>query len=511
MFNVAILAAGIGLRLKPLTDTVPKSLIKVHQKSILLYQLDALTVLPEGSKIYIVVGYLGNLIKKEVERIKLNLDITIVENARYDETNNMYSLHLIMKEIDKDYKPTIIMNGDVIYDKKLIYDFVHDKRENLIAVDTGAYLKESMKVSIERDIIQKISKEITEEDAFGVSIDLYKFSIPTYLTLKNEIESTINSGKENEWTEIAIDSLLETGAYPAEIFDIGNKPWWEIDNHNDLKIAKIIFNKDSGISDILSKELFIFDLDGTLILGEQPTLGAIEFLKFLKNKKKQIIIVSNNSSRSIEETRLKASKILEYNFEKDEVFTSTHATMNYLKEHSIKRIFIVGTKNLIKDFSNEGFNITEKNPEAVLVGYDNEINYEKLKIASLLLQKKIKYFATHSDILCPTYEGLIPDAGSFLAFFKASTGRDPDVIMGKPNTIFIDLIVKEKNIDYSKIVMIGDRLYTDIRMGLDSSCLTILPLCGETKVSFLNSTPYLPDYVFTSLEEIIKYWKHHNS
>ncbi|MHA1221677.1 MAG: HAD-IIA family hydrolase [Candidatus Heimdallarchaeaceae archaeon] len=509
MYNVVILAAGIGSRLKPLTNTIPKSLIKVHQKSILLYQLEALTALPKGTKVYIVVGYLANLIKKEVERLNLNLDIIIVENTRYNETNNMYSLYLAMKEIGKDYKATIIMNGDVIYDKKLIYNFIHDKRENIIAVDVGAYLKESMKVSIKNGLIKKISKEINEDDSFGISIDLYKFSIPTYLALCNAVEEIIHSGKENEWTEIAIDSLLETGAYPAFVFDIENKPWWEIDNHDDLRIAEIIFNKDNGISDILSKELFIFDLDGTLILGDEPTLGATEFLQFLKAKEKKIIIMSNNSSRGIEETRQKASEILNYNFEEEEIFTSIHATINYFKEHSIKRIFVVGTKNLIKDFSNQGFEITEKDPEAVLVGYDSEINYEKLKIASLLLQKKINYFATHSDILCPTDEGLIPDAGSFLAFFKASTGREPDVIMGKPNPIFIDLIVREKNIDYSKIAVIGDRLYTDIRMGLESNCLTILPLCGETKVSFLNSTPYLPDYVFTSFKELIEYWKLH--
>ncbi len=507
MYNIVILAAGIGSRLRPLTDTVPKALIRVNKKSILHYQLECLQVLPEGSKVYVATGYLSNLIQQEIDRIDLPFEVVVVENKEYMETNNMYSLLLAMKEIGEDLRTTIVLNGDVVYDKSIIKGLLSDERNDLIAVDVGAYLKESMKVTVKNSQIDHISKAITNSDALGVSIDLYKLSVSSYKNLLSKITDIVDSGKRREWTEVALDLLLKTGDFPAQAFDIKGMPWWEIDNLDDLKVGEIIFNKDADLGDLQSKSLFVFDLDGTLILGEKPTPGAPEFIEFLRKNGKQVAIMTNNSSRGIKETQQVVSDVLGCEFNEDEIFSSTQATLTYLKSEGISTVYPVGTKNFIKDLQSNGFTIDEKNPEAVVVSFDTELTYEKIREATLFLRDKMRYVATHSDLLCPTDRGMIPDAGSILALLKASTNREPDAILGKPSPLFLQYLSKAKGISLEGIAVVGDRLYTDMRMGLESNCTAILVLTGETRISDLGTTPYLPNFVFQSVGELLEYWK----
>ena len=458
-------------------------------------------------KVYVVVGYLGGLIAEEIESLGLDLDVQIVENKDFRGTNNMYSLHLAMEQIGEDIHPFVIMNGDVIYDTQILNGLFSDEREDLIAVDINAFLEESMKVIQDSGQLVKISKGIKQQDALGTSIDLYKMSVPSYITLRNKIESIIKSGKLNEWTEVAIDQLLKTGEYPASAFDIELNPWWEIDNLDDLRIAEIIFKKNSGLGDLLERDLFVFDLDGTLILGDRPTDGALEFIEYLRSSGKEVAIITNNSSRGINETVQLASGVLSTKFSSEEVFSSTHATLQYLKEKNLTSVFIVGTKNFVSDLKDNGILNNETDPEAVVIGYDSELTYDKLKKAALFLRTNIPYIATHSDLVCPTDEGLIPDAGAILALLQASVGREPDIILGKPNPMYIDLLAEKKGINPDKIAVFGDRLYTDIRMGLEANCTSILVLTGETRVADLSTTPYLPHYVFRSLGEILEYWQ----
>ena len=507
MFNIIILAAGIGSRLSPLTDTVPKALIRVNKKSILHYQMECLDALPEGSTVYLVTGYLSNLIQQEIERTDLSCKLVVVENKEYLETNNMYSLLLAMNEIGDDIRTTIVLNGDVVYDRSIIEALISDKRDDLIAVDVGAYLKESMKVTLKENQINHISKSITKSEAFGVSIDLYKLSVTSYKNLLSKITEIVENGKRREWTEVALDLLLKTGEYPAQPHDIEGKPWWEIDNLDDLKVGEIIFNKDADLGDIQSKELFVFDLDGTLILGENPTPGATELIEFLRRNGKKVAIMTNNSSRGIFETQQVVSKVLGCSFSEAEIFSSTQATLTYLKAEGFQRIYPVGTRKFVGDLKDRGFTIEKDNPEAVVVSFDTELTYEKIRKATLLLRNKKKYVATHSDLVCPTDEGMIPDAGSILALFKASTNREPDAILGKPSPLFLKYLAESAGVAPDKIAVIGDRLYTDMRMALESNCTAILVLTGETRIADLGTTPYLPHFVFLSVGELLEYWK----
>lgn len=230
-----ILAAGMGTRLRPMTDSKPKSMVEVNSKPILFQQIDSL--LENGIEdIAIIVGYKAEYIKKAVEEKYENIKIII--NDIYDKTNNMYSAYLA-----KDYfynDEFLLMNADVFFDSSIIKELLNVKYENAIVIEEGAYNDENMKVTYINDRLSEINKGIPIEDAYGVSIDIYKFSQNGSKILFDHMEYYIENKKElNQWTEVAINDTLKLIEFiPCPL----NGRWIEIDDHNDLKEAEKIFN-----------------------------------------------------------------------------------------------------------------------------------------------------------------------------------------------------------------------------------------------------------------------------
>lgn len=233
-------------------------------------------------------------------------------------------------------------------------------------------------------------------------------------------------------------------------------------------------------------DLFLLDLDGTFYLGDKLLPGAIEFLNSLKKHFKTFVFLTNNSSSSNKDY---VEKLKKYgvNIESKEVFTSSEATLIYLKENGYsKNIALFGTKSLENEFILNGYTINFKNPDYIVLGFDKTITYEKLTLLCNLVRSGIPYIATHPDLNCPIENGYIPDTGSMIEFVKASTNRYPDVIIGKPNRYIVDAVSKKFNIPLNKICMVGDRLYTDIRLGNNAPIKTVLVLSGETSLEEYN-------------------------
>jgi ribonucleotide monophosphatase NagD (HAD superfamily) len=111
----------------------------------------------------------------------------------------------------------------------------------------------------------------------------------------------------------------------------------------------------------------------------------------------------------------------------------------------------------------------------------------------------VPYIATHPDFNCPTETGWLPDVGAMIAFVKAATGREPDLVVGKPNRLIVDAAALKMNLPVEQLAMIGDRLYTDIALGQYSGIATVLVLSGETKIRDLKDSPFQPDYIFDNL------------
>ncbi|MHA1793383.1 MAG: HAD hydrolase-like protein, partial [Promethearchaeota archaeon] len=152
-----------------------------------------------------------------------------------------------------------------------------------------------------------------------------------------------------------------------------------------------------------------------------------------------------------------------------------------------------------------GFIFDDKEPEAILLTYDIELTYEKLEKLTYLVRKGIPYYATHPDIVCPTDRGSLPDIGTFIEVIRLTTGIVPNRIFGKPNKDFINPILKKHGLSYSDTVIIGDRLYTDIKLAENSDITSILVLSGETTRKAHEKASVKADIVVNSVAELIEF------
>lgn len=199
-----ILAAGMGSRLSPISDNIPKALVPVNGKPILVQQLENLV--DNGiHDIAVVVGYKGEAIRKLIRK---RFDfVSVVENPNYAKTNNMYSAYLARGWIDRS--PFIMMNGDVFFDGRIIEDLLRNEEDNLICTDVGKYMEESMKVVEKDGRLVGISKLIPSELSLGVSIDIYKFSEQSGYSFFEKCSEYIHGKRElTLWSEVALNDIL---------------------------------------------------------------------------------------------------------------------------------------------------------------------------------------------------------------------------------------------------------------------------------------------------------------
>ena len=398
-------------------------------------------------------------------------------------------------------KSFLLSNGDVVFDDKIVYEAIC-REEDLIAADAGSYSEESMKISLNQSgYIKDISKLIRSEDAYGNSIDVYKFSAQSSKILFNEIRKIIEEDNNlKDWTEVAIQRLMQKGSLKMKPFDIAGKSWVEIDNYHDLAQADKIFSDfDMSLKD---KKIIFIDLDGTIYIGDEIIPGAREFLDHLKKSGVIFYFLSNNSSRAKSDY---VQKLHEMNIETDEdkIILSTDGLIEYLLMKKVTEIYLIGTRSMEKSFADLKINTNSHNPEYVVLGYDTELTYEKLKQASIYLRNGIDLLATHRDIVCPTKEGLIPDIGSMLALIEASTGKKPEKVFGKPNLQMIEHILKRHGVTEQEVAVVGDRLYTDMELARNVGCDFICVLSGETNRDDIEKSEYTPDLIINNVGEII--------
>jgi len=250
------------------------------------------------------------------------------------------------------------------------------------------------------------------------------------------------------------------------------------------------------------KAVFL-DLDGTIYLGPNLIPGALEFLERCDNLGVKRFFLSNNSSKSVDEYFSKLSE-LGIPCQKEEILLSTHDLLSWLSSNGIDRTYSVATEGMRNMLEDEGISTEDENPQFVVLGYDTQVDYEKLSRASIYLHQGVPLVASHPDMVCPSPDGGLPDVGAYLALFEVTTGVKPSHICGKPNPGMIEHRIVDLGLEPRQCAMVGDRLYTDMAMANAAGVVSVLVLSGEATQEDLKESNLSVDVVVNSVDELLR-------
>jgi HAD superfamily hydrolase (TIGR01457 family) len=254
-----------------------------------------------------------------------------------------------------------------------------------------------------------------------------------------------------------------------------------------------------------SKKLYLFDMDGTLYLGDRLYDFTIELLNTLKATGRKYLFMTNNSSKSVEDYIKKLAK-LGIPATREDFITSAQATAWYLlRHHADKPLYVCGTASFKEELRLAGLTVTEDadSAECIVMGFDTELTFQKLwDISRLLLTRQIPYIATNPDYVCPTEFGSVPDCGSVCDMLYNATQKRP-LVIGKPEPLMPQLAMERLGIAPEQTCCIGDRIYTDIRSGLNAGITTLLVLSGEATLQTLADSDIKPHFVLKDASEIL--------
>lgn len=251
---------------------------------------------------------------------------------------------------------------------------------------------------------------------------------------------------------------------------------------------------------------YIFDLDGTVYLGDELIDGAKEAIAELQSRGDQVVFLTNKSISTRMQYVEKLRK-LGIPAELDQVINSNFITAKYLKSMMQKQeaVLVIGEKPLVDELTEMGIQITENEKEAryVVIGWDRQFNYEKINKAYQAWLNKAKIIATNPDRTCPVDGGEIPDCGAMIGALEGATGQPIDSITGKPSRLMAEFVVTDVlMMNPSDCFMIGDRLETDIKMGNEFGLKSVLVLTGITTREMLGAASFSPAYVVDSIKQV---------
>lgn len=249
-------------------------------------------------------------------------------------------------------------------------------------------------------------------------------------------------------------------------------------------------------------ECWLTDMDGVLVHEEHAIAGAADFLAALQETGRRFLVLTNNSIYTPRDlrARLQASDI---DLPEEAIWTSALATAQFL--HDQRRggsAYVIGEAGLTTALYNVGYTMSERDPDYVVLGETRTYSFTAITRAIRLIEGGARFIATNPDVTGPSAEGPLPATGSIAALITAATGVHPYYV-GKPNPLMMRSALNRIDAHSESTVMIGDRLDTDIRSGLEAGLRSILVLTGSTKADQIGRYPFVPTRVCDSIADVV--------
>ena len=257
----------------------------------------------------------------------------------------------------------------------------------------------------------------------------------------------------------------------------------------------------------MSKKLVLLDMDGTVYLGNHLFDGAKECFSYFKDNDINFVFITNNSSHDLE---FYHKKMIDFGIKcdlKKNFYSSTEVTINHLLKLGVKDIYVIGNKCL-KDKLEKHFHLVNEfipntKIDALIAGFSTELNYKELQDGCLYLQTTdCLFIATNGDFRCPIEDGLyIPDCGGMCEWIYRCTGKKATV-MGKPNPEIVSFLAEQFHVSMDEVLVVGDRLYTDIQVAINAKVDSLCVLSGESSIEDINNYSARPSYILKSVKDL---------
>jgi arabinose operon protein AraL len=251
---------------------------------------------------------------------------------------------------------------------------------------------------------------------------------------------------------------------------------------------------------------YIFDLDGTIYLGDDLIQGALETIEYLQAQNKKVLFLTNKTIDSREKYVEKLNK-LGIRVQLENLLNPALVTIHYLKEqHPGAKVYVIGEDILKQELLQNGitFASTPDETDVIVVSWDRNFHYDHLDFAYQSIKRGAAVISTHPDRTCPMPGGDVPDCGGMMGAIEGTTGQKIDIIMGKPSILTANTALDILGLKAEQCLMVGDRLETDIRMGRDAGMSTALVLTGITSKADAQAAAHKPTYILDSVYDILR-------
>nr|WP_285844958.1 HAD-IIA family hydrolase [Oceanobacillus profundus] len=251
-------------------------------------------------------------------------------------------------------------------------------------------------------------------------------------------------------------------------------------------------------------DVYSFDLDGTIYVGDRLLPGAVETLEYIRSNGKKVRFITNSSNLSREECKERLER-LGLTIQLEEVVTALYLAGLYFKEqYPAARVYVVGDDQVKTELHRQCIETIDEPAKAthVLVGHDRAFSYDRIQHAMNAIYQGAKLIVINPDPICPVPNGYIPDTMTFAKAIEVASGRAIDQIIGKPTHYYADRLLEISETDPNRILIVGDRLETDIMLGQAHGFATCLVLTGVANKQDTHKSMIKPDYVIENLSEL---------